>query len=960
MQRAIISIIALCAAIWTTAQISYTPPVKLTFDSQESFDQWTTINVNQNVGFEFSAENGAEIAQDKTAAMDNRLISPAIELEEGITYTLKLYCMRISTFSSDKAAFSITAGTEATAEGQSKVLYSESSFQSSLFKEVTTRFTPTASGTYYLGLHMTTKSYNGGFAVQYLDIQPVLPLPGAVTGLAVAAAPEGAQEALLSWIWPEKTNLGGTLAQIGGAYIYRGTSSYFTANDASLVGTYTTDATPGTEAVWTDTSVPEPGKYYYRVVPFNDNGTSPASTTAVQSPWLGKDTGVSGVSGVTATVSPESETTVLLTFNPPTGSNGGYIDLADIAYKITRTSGSGTTATLEEAWRGELPYVDATLPGLDSYTYSVYSVYNGSTSWSAAKSNAVVTGGTVPLPYSQDFSASSSTALFTFFHGEGASRDWSRSSNALNYWGSPADAWAVLPKFHLEAGKAYELTFTARVNRAASPKELYVYTGTEASAEGLPTEVFHETVSSTFAETKSLIISVDADGEYCIAFRCYGPSDSNDIYVDDITVAETVITPQPVSELTAEVAPKGELAVTLRWLNPSRTTTDSEITVLDKVEVLTGNDSYTVDAPEAGAESSITVPVESAGTHTFTVVPYLNGYAGAASEITSAWAGPDTPLAPADVAVEARGTERIITFSPVTEGVNGGYIDTEAMRYSVSRNGETLADDLHEPIFTDTDADLPLAMYTYTVSAHCAGLESDPAQSEAIQLGDALTLPYKPDFTDAASFDLWTFSKTAGGLNTWSYNSSNQAISTSSESAWAYTPPFTAQEGTAKVSFQATYTMGSHIEPISVYLCTENAPEAKAAPVQLTEFTPTGVDYPSTQEHVFNVPATGKYYIGYLSSPDNWGIRLHQSDIEQLTVTTGVDTVSAARGIAVNPDGTFTADSAGTLTLYSLSGAPVWSAATTGGTLRPDVQPGLYIAVWYGTDASVNSFKYLR
>ena len=68
----------------------------------------------------------------------------------------------------------------------------------------------------------------------------------------------------------------------------------------------------GTEAVWTDTSVPEPEKYYYRVVPFNDNGTSPASTTAVQSPWLGKDTGVSGVSGVTATVSPESETTVLL------------------------------------------------------------------------------------------------------------------------------------------------------------------------------------------------------------------------------------------------------------------------------------------------------------------------------------------------------------------------------------------------------------------------------------------------------------------------------------------------------------------------------------------------------------------------------------------------------------------------------------------------------------------------
>ncbi len=160
---------------------------------------------------------------------------------------------------------------------------------------------------------MTTKSYNGGFAVQYLDIQPVLPLPGAVTGLAVAAAPRRrAGSPSLSWIWPEKTNLGGTLAQIGGAYIYRGTSSYFTANDASLVGTYTTDATPAPKPCGLTPPCPNRRKYYYRVVPFNDNGTSPASTTAVQSPWLGKDTGVSGVSGVTATVSPESETTVLL------------------------------------------------------------------------------------------------------------------------------------------------------------------------------------------------------------------------------------------------------------------------------------------------------------------------------------------------------------------------------------------------------------------------------------------------------------------------------------------------------------------------------------------------------------------------------------------------------------------------------------------------------------------------
>ncbi|MDE6156964.1 MAG: choice-of-anchor J domain-containing protein, partial [Muribaculaceae bacterium] len=177
MRRNLISIITLCAALWASAQVCYSPPVKLAIDSQEAFDRWTTINFNENVTFEYSADNGAEIAQDKSSAMNNWLISPAVELEGGTSYKLKMYCKRISTFSSDKAAFTISAGTEATAEGQTSTIHSESSFQSSYFKDVEANFTPDASGVYYFGIHMTTQLFNGGFAIQYLDIQPVLPLP---------------------------------------------------------------------------------------------------------------------------------------------------------------------------------------------------------------------------------------------------------------------------------------------------------------------------------------------------------------------------------------------------------------------------------------------------------------------------------------------------------------------------------------------------------------------------------------------------------------------------------------------------------------------------------------------------------------------------------------------------------------------------------------------------------------
>lgn len=964
MQRKIISTITLCAAIWASAQTTYTPPVTLTIDSQEAFDEWTPANVNNDdKKFAYSSYNGgAYVGEDRYNDINDWMISPAIELVAGTEYKIVLTCKKGSSIASDYSRFTINVGNEANVDTQDITLYTNDDFRYSSFTEVTATYTPETSGPAYFGIHCYNVAYKGGFVIKSLAVEKVVPLPGAVSGLTVAAAAEGVQEAVLSWTWPDKTNLGGNLEQIGGAYIYRGTSNTFTANEASLIGTYTDTATPGATAEWTDTTVPSPGKYYYRVVPFNDNGTSPSTASAVQSPWIGKDTGIGSVSGVTATVSPESETTILLTFTPPTGSNGGYIDLADVAYKITRTSGAGTTVTLEDAWQGEQPYVDATLPGLDSYYYTVSTVYNGSTSWSGTKSNTLTTGGTAALPYSQDFTDSNSLALFTLFHGEGATRDWGRSSSALNYWGNPADAWAVLPKFRLEAGKAYELIFTARVNRATSPKELYVYTGTAATAEALDKEVFHETVTNTLAEKKTVIISVAADGNYCVAFRCYGPSDSNDIYVDDITLAETVITPLPVSELTATAAPEGELKATLSWLNPSRTTADGEITVLERVDVLLGTDVVaTVTAPEAGATSTADVPVEAPGVYTFSVVPYLNGEAGASVSATTTWVGCDTPAAPQNVAVELRDDERVVTFDAVTTGINEGYVDAAAIRYTVTRNGDVLTDDLAETIFTDTEAGLPLAMYTYAVSAHYADFESEATAAAAVQLGDALELPYTPDFADAATFDLWTVSKTAGGLNTWKHDSGSQTLSTSSESAWAFTPPFIAQEGTAKVSFKATYTMSRYIKPVSVYLCTENTPEAKAAPELIAEYTPTGMSYPDTQEHIFDVPATGKYYIGYLSDPDNWGIRLHQSDVEQVSVTTGVDAVDAAKGIAVNPDGTISTATAGTLTLYSLSGTTAWSAATAAGAiLRPDVQPGLYVAAWRADNGTATTFRYIR
>lgn len=1312
MRRTIISIISFCAALIVVAQGVATPPVTLTIDSDDALKSWTQIKVDGSDSRQFSynsSKGGAFIDEDRTKAIDHWLISSALDLEAGVNYKIILNCKKGSTYGTDYSKFSINVGTAATIDGQATELYENENFSEKEFTDVAAVFTPEASGTYYIGIHCYNVAYKGGFVVKSLAVDKVVPRPAAVSGLAIAAAPEGAMQATLTWTWPDMTDLGGELDQISGAYIYRGTSSTFTANESSLVGTYTVGATPGTAAEWTDTTVPSAGKYYYRVVPFNDNGASTSATTAVQSPWIGPDSGLGKVTNVAASPSADSETSVLLTFDAPKGANGGYVDISGVTYKITRKAESASaTVTLEDSWNGTQPYVDSTIPGLDKYTYTVYVVNNGTASYSGSASNTIVTGGNAALPYSQDFSSTTSLSLFTIFHGAGATRDWDRSSSALRYWGSPADAWAAMPKFHLEAGKAYKLSFKTRIGSSGSnnykdlqvyygkaataealtsqifsetiqsttpaakevvfgvqttgayyvafrcsassssndlfvdditleevevkpqpvtgfkaepapdgalkvafswtnpskdilnadlasiekvevlldnavvatvaapapgsestaettvaapgiytfcavpysggfagdtvtaktawvgndvpvaptnvkatdteagrvitfdavtdgvnggyidaaavrytikrdetvlaedvaetsytdtetdlplakyvysvsaqcngqtgaegktdaiifgtglglpytegfsstsaldfytifhgegvsddweryssalsysgntkddawavlpkfklqagkayqlsfttwvasasyPKNLSVYTGTAPTAEGLTNKVFEESITSTstYSSTakKSMIISVPADGEYYVAFRCYGSSDYRRLYVDDVKFEELDVQPLAVTDVKAVAAPEGELKVTLSWTNPSKTNANTDITTLDKVEVLNGTDVVaTVDAPAAGSTSSTDVTVEAAGEYSFTIVPYLNSIAGEAAKADVAWVGPDTPAAPQNVAVADTEAGRVISYDAVTTGVNGGYIDAAAVHYTIKRNDDIIAVNVTETSFTDTETDLPLAKYTYAVKAVCNDDESEFTSAPAIALGAALSLPYKADFTDKATFDLWSFSLNTSGNPAWTYSSKEEYLSTLS-SSWAFTPPFTAYQGTAKVSFKATKCYNFDTAKIEVYLCTSTDVEAKAAPTLIAEFEPTGISYPDVQQHTFDVPADGKYYIGYHTATSDGG-RLWQSDIEQLTAT-GIGAVGTPDGVVFGPDGSLSFDGEGTLTLYSLSGAAVWSQATDGGTLRPEVVAGLYVAAWQAADGTTMKFKYL-
>jgi len=873
------------------------PPCTLTIDSQEAFDQWTSVDANgdgEPYKFVYSTSGYALYKEHRYNSADDWMISPAITLEAGMDYKVSFTVKKLSSVTSDVHNFSVQAGIVPEASEMSTTIFTVEGFKERTPTEKSGTFTPTVSGDYYFGLHLTSANWKGDFAIIGMSVEKIVPHPGAITGLSVEAAPKGELAAVLTWTWPTVNDLGGALSSITGANIYRGTSSYFSVSESSLVGTVNVDATPGTEGTYTDASITSAGKYYYKVVPFNADGASTVSPSSVQSPYIGMASSISGVKNLTATLVEGSETTVSLTWGVPTATEG-YFDPADVSYKITRSKDGATAVTLEENWHGELPYIDSTIAGLGSYVYNVYTIFNGSTSWSPVQSNAVVAGGALTLPYSNDFSSSNSISLFTLFHGAGGSRDWSRSSAALYYWGGPtADAWAVTPKFSLEAGKAYKVSFTARVNRASSPKNLAVAVGAAPTAEALSDVIFTETISGTYATAKEALFSVPANGVYYIGFHCFGDADSNDLYVDDLKIEEVATAPLAVTDAKAEAAPEGELKAVVSWINPLKTTAGGEMTVVDKVEVSRGGEVVgTLTDVAAGVESSITDELAEPGEYTYTITAYLGENASESVDVTTGWVGFDTPKAPESVTLTLGDEgERIIDFTAVTEGVHGGYIDAANLLYQVSRNDVVLTSEQAESPYIDSEKITELAIYTYSVAAVNGEYVGEAMASQAVTLGDALPLPYTPDFSSKDNFGLWTLGK-------WSYNSSKSALQNGTNNSWMFTPPLAMKVGECKVTFKATCYNAHNEEDMEIYLVTSTAEapvaeEGTAMPVKVGDLHVDVVSFPSATEFKFPVASTGNYYLAVGQQTSKMYLYISDFSVEQtIDNSTAIEDVEA-------------------------------------------------------------------
>lgn len=132
---------------------------------------------------------------------------------------------------------------------------------------------------------------------------------------------------------------------------------------------------------------------------------------------------------------------------------------------------------------------------------------------------------------------------------------------------------------------------------------------------------------------------------------------------------------------------------------------------------------------------------------------------------TSVFVGYDIPSMPQGIAI-TRGNDRIrISRQPVTDGIHGGNIDLDNIRYTVRRlpDGKTIAGGIASSSCTDSDIPSDRAMYRYEY-----------------------TLPYSETFADARQTN-----------GPWGFNITNTAVS---KTTWAvgsegFSSPFSDHTG---------------------------------------------------------------------------------------------------------------------------------------------------------------------
>lgn len=213
--------------------------------------------------------------------------------------------------------------------------------------------------------------------------------------------------------------------------------------------------------------------------------------------------------------------------------------------------------------------------------------------------------------------------------------------------------------------------------------------------------------------------------------------------------AKTVEKPAFIAKMRTEFD-KSSLTGKFIFTMPDKTESGKALTANLSYKFFLNDAEYKTGEGAPGAEVEVPVTVPADGKYKFAVCAELDGASGLTTSIEK-YIGQDSPKTPANLkAVKAEGSNEItISWDAVREGVNGGYINTAAIKYSLVRQPDnvTVASDLTATSFTDKTISA-MNNYNYVLMATDGVKSSGAVTSNDVLAGEDLgvALPYENSF----------------------------------------------------------------------------------------------------------------------------------------------------------------------------------------------------------------------
>ncbi len=357
--------------------------------------------------------------------------------------------------------------------------------------------------------------------------------------------------------------------------------------------------------------------------------------------------------------------------------------------------------------------------------------------------------------------------------------------------------------------------------------------------------------------------------------------------------------PDSPSDLTLSFN-EGGLTGTINFTAPTYTVDGSELPGTLSVNVMVDGKAVTSTAQaQPGEKMEIPVTVDDEGFHWFTVS--TGNESGNGKPVsTRAFIGYDTPMPVTDLTLESRGNgEMYVSWTAPTQGINGGYVDSETMTYAIQRypDYEWIEEECTATEYTDMIETTYHETYSYGIVATSHGKQSEMVVSNFVTVGDELQIPFLETFEVEPRFAAWTVIDANNDDITWVYSYEDRAATyefwIEDADDWLISPRFSLAAGTSyEMTIDARNSIPGEAERMEVFLGT--SPDVEGMTQEILPLTEIDDAYSyQTLKRTFTVAASGTYYLGTrVSSESHIGDLMVKNIGVSVSSTGGVETAT--------------------------------------------------------------------